>query len=373
MGVGQNQSAIQLWEQIFSRMAASEFAALIDPNHDYVAEEKRMRLALAEAGWSPTEIEARVQTLAEQIANAPITSAGVNPHVEFMYSKLCDDVENAMRRLKLDTANKVGRGIEPRGGVHAAKTNVIMTDESIVTVGAFTFRFCGLVARAFTRTLYLNPYIWETPTCTVDIARQIITSSRELQLYWVQIFLSFAWSGTNAMVPYKPGKKHEVLLLEQIARGMEVFAIAHEYGHHHLNHGRNIEDDPKMEEFAADQFALKISREVAGLHETPIENPYLHSGAGGVILLYALKILSRTKDILSAQEPMHSTTHPEVLERIAKFDTVALLNPQKFIQWQRFRTVANLVMMAVEAEMLEALQTMPTDFRAHLYAGTLRR
>jgi hypothetical protein len=41
-----------------------------------------------------------------------------------------------------------------------------MTDQSVVTVGAFLFRFCGLIARAFTQTLLLAPAFWESGTFT---------------------------------------------------------------------------------------------------------------------------------------------------------------------------------------------------------------
>jgi len=53
-----------------------------------------------------------------------------------------------------------------------------------------------------------------------------------------------------------------LLLFEQVAQSMEVFAIAHEYGHHHFDHGRQIGRDPHQEEIDADKFALRISYEI---------------------------------------------------------------------------------------------------------------
>jgi hypothetical protein len=52
--------------------------------------------------------------------------------------------------------------------------------------------------------------------------------------------MSYAVTGTNILVPFRPATKVEVLLFEQIARAMEIFAIAHEYGHHHHAHGRRL-------------------------------------------------------------------------------------------------------------------------------------
>ena len=87
------------------------------------------------------------------------------------------------------------------------------------------------------------------------------------------------------------------MLFEQVARAMEIFAIAHEYGHHHLGHGSQIDGDPMQEEFEADQFALKISYEV---EQKPFlfDNPYLSSGAGGVVLLLALATLRKFEETL---------------------------------------------------------------------------
>ncbi len=87
---------------------------------------------------------------------APVTSPGVNPFVEIHLARLSDYVEAGMDRLKMKSHAKVARGVEPRAWASASKINVIMTDESIVTVSAFFFRFCGLVARAFIRSIWME-------------------------------------------------------------------------------------------------------------------------------------------------------------------------------------------------------------------------
>ena len=212
---------------------------------------------------------------------------------------------------------RVARGVEPRVGPLAQMTNVIMTNEGIVTVGSFLFRFCGLIARSFTRTLLLGPTFWESSSYSEEAERLYLKAAPKQVVYWVKIFISFAVTGTHSPVPYRPANRNE-LIFEQVSRAMEIFAIAHEYGHHHLGHGRQLCDDPKLEEFSADQFALRICYEV---EQRPLmfANPYLSSGAGGVVLLKALETLRRVRDLINPTPAKSSDTHPDIAARLARF------------------------------------------------------
>jgi hypothetical protein len=118
-----------------------------------------------------------------QLANAPLTSPGVNPHLAFLFGRLCTDIKAAMNPLHLDSHARMAHGVEPRVGPLAALTNVTMTDESIVTVGSFLFRFCGLAARAFARTLLLEPTFWESASYSEEAARVYLKASPKLMVY----------------------------------------------------------------------------------------------------------------------------------------------------------------------------------------------
>lgn len=233
-----------------------------------------------------------------------------------------------------------------------------MTDESIVTVSAFLFRFCGLIARAFTRTLLLEPNCWDAKLFDERLVLPHLVKSPELLRYWMSVYLSFAVTGTHVIVPYKPAKPHELLLFEQVARAMEIFAIAHEYGHHHHGHGKHLESDAHKEEFEADQFALRIGYEVER-YPLIYVNPYLASGAGGVILLTALKALREFETTLGSQLCGIVDTHPEVSARISKFNTVALLSPAEFQSLNGFRTAAGRVLRVVHSVLLPAFKRLP--------------
>jgi hypothetical protein len=148
---------------------------------------------------------------------------------------------------------------------------------------------------------------------------------------------------------------------------MEIFAIAHEYGHHDLNHGRNMEVDSKAEEFDADEFALRISCEVdrRPVLFPGVSNPYLASGAGGIILLLALKVLHEFEsDFLGAK--VNQASHPEILSRIARFANAVVEDRSTFAKLECFRTAANRVMMSVGVCMTKFRSAVPQDLRAQL-------
>jgi hypothetical protein len=303
------EAASDLWRQMFARMAASEHATLVRPEYDGAEAEAGLRSAYAEAGWSNAEIEERIAVERAAIASAPVTSPGVSPGAELILDAICREIEFAMTRLGLDSHLRVARGIEPLVDRLPSMTNVVMTDQGIVTVGSFFFRFCGLIARGFARTLHLNPWLWEHEDYSNFEAREAIIHNRDIVSYWLQIFISFSITGTQSLVPFRPAKKYEFILFEQVARAMEIFAISHEYGHHHLRHGRNLDCDPKEEEFKADQFALRICYKV---ESRPLiaDDPYLVSGSGGIVLLMALRTLRAFKEGITGNNLSPPVTHP---------------------------------------------------------------
>lgn len=355
-----NDIAKEVWGQIYARAATAEDAAIMDPDYDPRNEEERLRVALKDAGWPDDHIAQRIEIHREREASAPATSPGVNPFVESYLKTLCDDVEESMDRLKMDSHAKVARGIEPRAWASASKINVITTDENIITVSAFLFRFCGLIARAYTRTLHLNPYIWDGKDFPETTVHRNFRGKPELFRYWLRIYLSFALTGTHVLVPYKPATPSEVIVFEHVARAMEIFVIAHEYGHHHHAHGKGLDNDSHAEEFEADQFALKISGQVKQVPAF-IDNPYLKSGAGGVVMLLALDTLREVQRHFGTLPEATLDTHPAFQERIKRFDSVAMLEPKEFSRLKGFRIAAQRVMGSVNSLLLPALTGIPKD------------
>lgn len=362
-----NDAAKDLWSQMFVRAADHPAAAKMDVEYDPSRDTENARKAFAAAGWSEDSIDALMAAATKRHAAAPVTSPGVNPSAEVFHASLCDDVEEEMARQGLDSQERVARGVEPRTGPFASKVGVIMTDQSIITAGAFTYRFCGLIAKAFHRTVMLDPWFWQSDAWTEEGARLLLRANLDIAKYWHQIFMSFAMSGTHATVPFEPSGPIEVWLAEQVARAIELFIVAHEYGHHHLEHGRDIAADFRAEEFAADQFALRIGKPIGERDRRPIWNPYLASGSGGVIILKALEQVRMYEQALGGAL-VENDSHPPADERIARFDSVAVLKPREFAMLKGFRTASARVMNAVASLMADFLKVMPNDARADLTA-----
>ena len=85
-----------------------------------------------------------------------------------------------------------------------------------------------------------------------------------------------------------------------LIRAVEIFALAHEYGHHAMRHGVTDSSDQVVdalvEEHQADLFARSVSMAI-GSREVP-PNFYAMSGTGGVIILVALELVKRAKAVL---------------------------------------------------------------------------
>lgn len=345
-----NEAARDLWSQIFERAAAAPDAAVHEPDELAETEQQAMVVqALRQAGWSEAEIERRNASENLHIHLENVGSPGVGPGLEFKLGVLADRVRKVISETGEASQEKVEIGIDPKSGVSASLTNVIMTDEGILTVSAFLFRWCGLIARAYTRTLLADLAHWTSSTSRTEDDYNVLLKNPDVVLYWFRIFSSFSGTGTHVLVPYKPATPTEFHLFEQVAWAMEFFTVAHEFGHHVLGH-RNLHDDPKAQEFHADAFAVKICERIEFEPFPNLSNPYMRTGAGGSLMLLALGILrsfdDRKFDCTSADE-----THPSTRERIDRISTGNLIQPKQLEMDQDFNRTVVRVMNAVAAVM----------------------
>ncbi len=222
----------------------------------------------------------------------------------------------------MDEIGRAGRAL--MATAHTSLTNVIMTDEAILTVSSFSFRWCGLIARAYTRTLLGDVGYWSGPAVSTNEDRLYLLKRPELAFYWSRIFMSFAGTGSHVIVPYRPCRPEELYLMEQVAWAMEYFTVAHEYGHHILGH-RSIDADPMEQEYEADRFALRICEKLVMEPFKGMENPYPRTGAGAALMLKALAILRSIDE--DVDEKQLSDTHPPTEQRIQKIMNRHALQP----------------------------------------------
>lgn len=330
------QAAVDLWQQMLTRAKSHEWSTFDDPEYIHPGrDEASTRRAFLDAGWSEDEIEIQERVAKDRSDKAPTTSPGVARFTESALERLSGLIQNAANKMNLPNRETVHFAIEPKAGPLVSKINVVMTDQSIITMGSFFTRYCGLVARAYVRTQLAAPFYIGVHYDERKL-RAELRKRPQLLLYWWRIFVSFALTGTHVLAPFKPSSKDEVLLMEQVALSMEIFGLAHEYAHHALDHGRAIldRDDAHREEYEADKLALDICSLVeAELRHTWIRghdfpNPYLWTGSGGILLLSSLEAFRKVKDRIYLTRVYD--THPDFLDRSARIKGRFVMQPEKF-------------------------------------------
>lgn len=371
------EAAVSLWEQMLERAKENEWSTFVDPTYVTSSQDvKNTRQAFNSAGWNEKAIDLMEKVDTIRAEAAPNSSPGVARFTEANLFFLSQKIENAAILLKVENRDKVHFVVEPKAGPFISKINVIMTDQSIISMGSFFTRYCGLIAKAYVRTIHLCPYSTGL-NFDESYLRLQLRKSPDLLFYWWQIFISFALTGTHVLVPFKPSTKSTYIEKEQMANAMEIFGLSHEYSHHALNHGRRVggEGLAKEEEFQADAFALRICEliEIKERNEliegVSMPNPFLSTGSGGVLLLGSLEIFRKVKDIVFTNRKFD--THPSFEERSHKIQSRYVMQPNKNNECMDFcssaRNVLNCVMLEMETIMAEVpftkySQSSPADW-----------
>lgn len=352
-----NEAARDLWRQIFERAAAKPEAALFRPDDEIKAQQTELaNRALLEAGWSETEIKRRNEASAVHADLEHPNSPGVAPGLEFRLQVLADRVKRVIAETGDTEHRKIEIAIDPIAGVSASLTNVVMTDQGILAVSSFLFRWCGLVARAYTRTLYAEPTHWTSTAPEIAGDRAALLRSPDVVHYWFSIFTSFSLTGTHALVPFRPSTPNEFHVFEQVAWAMEYFTIAHEFGHHVLGH-RQVGDDPKRHEFEADAFSAKVCERLEFEPFPLISNPYTRTGAGGSLMLISLEILRCFEGLPDLG------THPAASDRVDRISSRNLIFPKQLEMDQDFNGTVKRIMNAL-AVLMEELRIAEGQLRS---------
>lgn len=351
------REAVELWSQMLDRAKTNEWSTFDDPDYVHPGRDAASnRQAFSDAGWTDDEIDLMERTDNTRSDEAPTTSPGVARATEAALHRLSQAIENAAAKLNVDNREKVHFAVEPKAGPLLSKINVVMTDQSIITMGSFFTRYCGLVSRAYIRTILLAP-LSVGRDFDEELLRIELRKRPDLLFYWWRIFVSFALTGTHVLAPFKPSSKAEILQMEQVAFGMEIFGLSHEYAHHALDHGREVSsiDAAHREEFEADAFALKICKIVEADHRYTwvkgyaLPNPYLETGAAGILLLSSLEVFRKVKDRIF--DCRKYDTHPSFLDRSARIKNTYVLQPELYATSQDFCAAVENVLRCVMSEL----------------------
>lgn len=268
--------------------------------------------------------------VAEQMVNAMMQeiktdnlSALDEPFGHHIISGMVARVEEVCRNGGIPIREGVVVGVTPVEGLQAYQREVLETEASILDFAYPFVIFCNQFAILLARSLDHQPNDdgGYTVSFAADRLDKILNNDPELRAQWAFLIARAAIEGWPIELERLPIDAGRIGTRLQILFAMELFAVAHEYGHHVLLHGVSDssapDSDPTAMEHDADGFARMISM-VIGTHDQP-ENLYAVTGGGGALMLGSIELVRRTRHVLTFgnTEFPDRDIHPPFDDRIA--------------------------------------------------------
>lgn len=319
--------AEDLRRQLQERVSAGRGHLTTDELISWLDRNPELLKKIADVSWGATPTAGLTpERFKEELAAVPLVTPYDEPFTHSIVHMLSQEVERACQELEIPLHSGVAYGSTAELEVSANKYGVHSTQASVVTLSTGFLTFCSSVSRAFALGL---PHERDGDRLKVSFAPEIvlpnIRSDAGLTRYWARLLADYAsglgpLSNNHRLVPFPASRTRAQLLFS-----MERFSLAHEYGHHIGQHGRQEEasaqgdTDRFDDEFEADLFALSIERHI-GMREKPA-NAFSASGAGAALLLKYHDCVRRVRQIfLTGDDTIESDgVHPETCDRIEAF------------------------------------------------------
>jgi hypothetical protein len=298
----------------FAALTRDEMANWMDSNAELV------RGVVTDIGVPDEEVSAFIEqyrAILENTQGSPLDDL----NAQMILTRAVGEIEQVCKMLNIPTRSGVAFGVAPEPCLVASQMPVMQTGTSILNFSLNFVTFCNLISKALARTvIHEAGTVWK-PIYDPEPVKAQLRSTVELRGEWSGILVNCAANRTPPPTrnPDMPAQVTRIMILKAI----ESFSIAHEYGHHVLEHGvsQSSEDssDHFKDEHDADSFAQGISM-ITGMQEEP-QNFLAICGAGGVIILGMLDLVRRTRAVLETGSAVYAPRdrHPPYLDRIAEF------------------------------------------------------
>jgi hypothetical protein len=193
-------------------------------------------------------------------------------------------------------------------------------DQHLLFAGEGTFAFCNYWAKMWSELYGSLAQAHGTARMDGNKVKETLLSNPKLLALPTTMALYYASTGT--MVGYGPLVRWGPLRME-LLQAMEVFVIAHEYGHFILEEGLGgvgqIPDELRQfeEEHFADAVGYLLSRAYGNLHK----NWSAFSGAAVVLFFRSVELCELVRDQVLAPAVSRCTdsdSHPPIAERLQR-------------------------------------------------------
>lgn len=253
-------------------------------------------------------------------------------------------IESTCNRLRLPIRNNsVVSGMSSELGVDIGQMRVLdasgVTNVSIIRPTAMYFNFYNTIAKLLARSLL---HSGTTIIFNRELINMHVRSSPQLVTAWTMTVAMYAAYGCPPPFQVLPPTGQAIQTWNEMVDAHDLFAVAHEYGHHALNHDTQQTGEDRAsnfrKEFDADYFGQFISQAVA--RSLLQSNRFARFGGGAVISLCANEILMRAKSVLSNGLVSYSASdsHPSTANRVRALSRLYFYLPAEYqIQAGMFR------------------------------------
>jgi hypothetical protein len=248
----------------------------------------------------------------------------------------CKEVESILRERDVPFGPVAAGASHVLDDSDAYRHHVFTTDASVIILTEALISFCLIVSKIFALSL-IHTLDGNGVQACFDHRKVIanIQANASLLNRWKVLFEAYGRGAGPGAVKHEYIEPPASATAYQFLLAMERFAIAHEYGHHVMQHGKCEEIQVRTrkwereefpsgwgEELQADMAAISVCWEFGNRAVPP--DLVCMSAAGAVLLLKCLECVKRAEQVLltGSDEIVETDSHPPLSLRLGCFDAL---------------------------------------------------